>query len=208
MFCENCGANLANNASFCGSCGTRAYLPATDTIRKLNFKFVLFLFICFGTVLFAINKFQNSSSNEHVSTAEVVFSQEWFEAFKNKTWQEMQGLSCGSNRFQISGDELITTQGTTVVKKKYQIKNIDNSQKSFVLVMNSYFRDGPLAEMFPDNIDNISGSQVYTFQVLSDHKVKLVRKIQSIDLEAMIAGGPLSYKPEEIDTHIIFDCEQ
>jgi hypothetical protein len=74
--------------------------------------------------------------------------------------------------------------------------------------MNSYFRDGPLAEMFPDNIDNISGSQVYTFQVLSDHKVKLVRKIQSIDLEAMIAGGPLSYKPEEIDTHIIFDCEQ
>ena len=120
----------------------------------------------------------------------------------------MQGLSCGSNRFRINGDQLVTTQGQTVVSKKYQIQSIDNTNKSFVLVMNSYFRDTALAKMFPNNIDDISGSQVYTFQVLSNHKVKLVRKIKMIDLEGMLAGKPFSYMPEEIDTHIIFDCEQ
>ena len=135
-------------------------------------------------------------------------NEDWFNDFKSRTWQEMQGLSCGSNRFRINGDQLVTTQGQTVVSKKYQIQSIDNTNKSFVLFMNSYFRDTALAKMFPNNIDDISGSQVYTFQVLSNHKVKLVRKIKMIDLEGMLAGKPFSYMPEEIDTHIIFDCEQ
>jgi hypothetical protein len=194
---------------------SRANAPASQIVRtssssplkKLNMKGVLFLLAASGLILFGFSKLHRSSPSEQVVTAGASSDQGWFNDFKSRTWQEMQGLSCGSNRFRISGDQLVTTQGQTVVSKKYQIQSIDNANKSFVLVMNTYIRDN-LAKMFPNNIDDISGSQVYTFQVLSNHKVKLVRKIKMIDLEGMLAGEPLSYLPEEIDTHIIFDCEQ
>ena len=174
----------------------------------MNLKKTVFLLIAVSLGLLGFNKLHTSSPNDKSPETAVTSSESWFDDFKSKTWQEMQGLSCGANRFRISGDELITTQGKSVINKKYQIQSIDNANKSFVLVMNSYFRDGALAKMFPDNLDDISGSQVYTFQVLSNHKVKLVRKIQMVNLKAMLAGEPLSYDPETVDTHIIFDCEQ
>jgi hypothetical protein len=125
-----------------------------------------------------------------------------------KKWQELRGLSCGTNMFYFKGDQYVTVQRKSSASIFYSIHNVDDKNRSFVMKTLRFIEDSPqLSQLFPQYSERISATQAYTFRLLSDDKVEIIRRNQMIDFQAMVAGGPLSYKPAVVDTQVVFDCE-
>jgi hypothetical protein len=132
----------------------------------------------------------------------------WLVKFMDKKWQEFRGLSCGTNMFYFKGDQYITVQGKGVDPIFYTITKVDDKSRSFVIKALRFVEDVPyLSQMLPQYSDRILSTRVYTFRLLSDDRVEIIRRDQMMDFSAMIAGGPLSYKPAVISTQVVFDCE-
>lgn len=219
--CPCCNIKGWEHGKRCGNCGyiegrevasrnkLQASVTTTPSSSNSNVAgYIVGAIMLVGLGYIAVDKL-GSNKTETVQSNQVESGDKnaWLESFKKKTWQEMQGLSCGMNRFHLQGDQLVTTQGNRESLAHYQMDNIDNIDKSFVLTMTRYFNDGPLVRMFPMYANEISGKQTYTFKMLSEHKIKLVRRILMMDMQSMLKGNQLSYLPEETDVHIIFDCE-
>jgi hypothetical protein len=148
-----------------------------------------------------------------LNSAEICFASEalirppWLIKFMEKKWQQVRGLSCGTNMFYFKGDQYIT-RSIGVDSIFYTITKVDDKSRYFAIKTFRFIEDvSSLSQMFPQYGDRISETSVYTFRLLSDDKVEITRRYQVIDISAMAAGGSLSYKPAVIETQVVFDCE-
>ena len=141
-----------------------------------------------------------------------VFAQEampeWEKSFLANRWQEIQGLSCGSNNISFKDGQIVTFQFGKTFSEKYKVESFSDKEKLLEISTVKLIKDVPnMRAMFPQWVDKPTSLQLYSFKIISDHKVLLTRKTQMVDLMAMLKDpNYFEYKPEEIQNHILFDC--
>lgn len=134
---------------------------------------------------------------------------DWEKSFLTNRWQEFQGLSCGSNNISFKDGDIITFQFGKTTLQKYNVELRNDKERLLEISTSKLINDVPnMKAMFPQWAARPSSLQLYSFKIISDHKVLLTRKTQMIDLMAMLKDPSyFEYKPEEIQNHILFDCK-
>lgn len=132
---------------------------------------------------------------------------DWLKSFTEKKWQFFQGSSCGLNRMYFSNDGLVVVQGGKEISMGYSIESVDAKNKTFSFKIVNTIGNTSVGNSLPQFADQPASIMTYTISMVNDYKVKLARKTQTVDLQALLNGGTYNMGPAKAYNGVVFDCE-